>query len=521
MKSAADGLFVGFDLGTSSLKGEAVTAGGEVVARGYAAYTTVREAAGQAEQDPAAWLRAVRRVVRQLEAAAPPARWRAIGLSAMIPTLVTVDRAGAPTGPAVTWEDSRAEAQGETYRSRAVDAAAGARTTGAGVSLYEHTGQWVDGRYLLPMWMRLRATEGERAASTTRLLSAKDYLYWWLTGESATDPSTASGFGCYDLAGSRWTAAGAEAGGVIAADDAESSAGAPGTPGLPAVLPSATLRPLSAAAAARLGLPAGLPVCLGAADSVLGMFALGVSAPGEVAYITGTSSVIVGVSEELLVDARHRYLVTPLARSTHWGLEMDLLSTGSAVRWMSKLLKLGAHGEARLMELAASAPREADEVRVLPFLGGGEQGALWDPDLRGAVLDLGLSHGPAELARGLVNGIVFESRRCLDVLEQNGLSRSPIRIAGTGASAAFFRQRLADVSGRPVLFARDPERPFSALGAARVAADALGCSPAEDSAWSGSLELTEPDATQRDEWERRWTKHRGAVECLQQLYAKR
>ena len=42
MKSAADGLFVGFDLGTSSLKGVAVTAGGEVVARGHAAYTPVR-----------------------------------------------------------------------------------------------------------------------------------------------------------------------------------------------------------------------------------------------------------------------------------------------------------------------------------------------------------------------------------------------------------------------------------------------------------------------------------------------
>jgi len=511
VKAGGDGLFVGLDLGTSSLKGVAVTAGGAVVARGHAAYYTVRDAAGQAEQDPAAWLRAVKRVVRQLRAAAPPARWRAIGLSAMIPTLVTVDRAGAPTGPAVTWEDARAETESEVYRRRA----------GGGVALYERTGQWVDGRYLLPMWMRLRAAERRRAATATRLLAAKDYLFWWLTGEYATDPSTASGFGCYDLDRGRWMAVAAETGGVIAGDDAEGTAGTPGTPGLPAVLPSNTLRPLGAAAAALLGLPAGLPVCLGAADSVLGMLALGVTAPGDVAYITGTSSVIVGVSADLVVDSGHRYLVTPLARSARWGLEMDLLSTGSAVRWMGRLLKLGAHCEARLMELAASAPPEADEVRVLPFLGGGEQGALWDPDLRGTVLDLDLSHGPAELARGLVNGIVFESRRCLDVLEQSGLPRSPIRIAGAGAAAPFFRRRLADVSGRSVLFARDPERPFSALGAARVAADALGCSNAEDSTWSGPLELTEPDATLRDEWERRWTKHRSAVERVQRLYSKR
>jgi xylulokinase len=456
--------------------------------------------------------------VRQLRAAAPPGRWRGIGLSAMIPTLVTLDRAGVPTGPAVTWEDARADAQGEIYRSRAADAVSGGARSD--LSLYDRTGQWVDGRYLLPMWMRLRAAESGRAATTTRLLSAKDYLYWWLTGEFATDPSTASGFGCYDLARGRWMAAAAETGGVSAADDAAGTVGAPGTPSLPAVLPSATLRPLSSAAAERLGLPAGLPVCLGAADSVLGMVALGVDAPGDVAYITGTSSVIVGVSDDLLVDTGHRYLITPLARSSRWGLEMDLLSTGSAVRWMSRLLRLGSHGEARLMELAAAAPPEADEVRVLPFLGGGEQGALWDPDLRGTLLGLDLSHGAAELARGLVNGIVFESRRCLDVLEQNGLPRSPIRIAGEGASAPFFRRRLADVSGRSVLFARDPERPFSALGAARVAAGALGCSHAEDSAWSGPLELTEPDVTRRDEWERRWTEHRRAVERVQQLYSR-
>jgi xylulokinase len=521
VKTAGDDLFVGLDLGTSSLKGVAVTAGGEVVARGHAAYRTVREAAGQAEQDPAAWLRAVRRVVRQLRAAAPPTRWRAIGLSAMIPTLVTVDRAGAPTGPAVTWEDARAEEQGEIYRGRAAGGAPGAGASRDSVSLYERTGQWVDGRYLLPMWMRLRTIKGERAAGTDRLLSAKDHLYWWLTGEFATDPSTASGFGCYDLARGRWMAAAAEAGGVIATDDAEGSAGTPGVPGLPAVLPSVTLRPLAAVAATHLGLPAGLPICLGAADSVLGMLALGVDAPGDVACITGTSSVIAGVSEDLLVDPRHRYLVTPLARSARWGLEMDLLSTGSAVRWMSRLLRLGVHGEARLMELAASAPPEADGVRVLPFLGGGEQGALWDPDLRGTVLDLSLAHNPAALARGLVDGIVFESCRCLDVLEQNGLPRSSIRIAGAGASAAFFRRRLADASGRSVLFARDPERPFSALGAARVAAGAIGCPPAEDSAWSGPLELTVPDSTQRDEWERRWTEYRNAVECVQRLYSRR
>ena len=69
------------------------------------------------------------------------------------------------------------------------------------------TGQWVDGRYLLPMFGRIARTDPARAAATTTIASAKDYLFSWLTGELATDPSTASGYGCYELETGRWNAA--------------------------------------------------------------------------------------------------------------------------------------------------------------------------------------------------------------------------------------------------------------------------------------------------------------------------
>ena len=48
----------------------------------------------------------------------PPGRWRAIGLTGMIPTLVTLGPDGWPTGPAVTWQDSRADDLGDEFRER-------------------------------------------------------------------------------------------------------------------------------------------------------------------------------------------------------------------------------------------------------------------------------------------------------------------------------------------------------------------------------------------------------------------
>ena len=515
------GQYIGLDLGTSSLKGVAVTAKGEIVACGQAAYRTVRDEPGQAEQDPGDWVRAIRRVVQALAQDAPPSQWRALGLSGMIPTLVLADASGAPTGPAVTWEDARAGTQGAAFRG-----AAAAVLADEG-ELYRRTGQRVDGRYLLPMLMRLRESDPERVRSASWLMGAKDYLYWWLTGECATDPSTATGSGCYDLAGAAWMP---ELSAIAGAAADAGTTGRPGTPGLPGVLPPTTLRALRADVAARLGLPSGLPICLGAADSVLGMLALGATRPGDVAYVTGTSTVIAAVSERLTVGGAQRCLVTPLAGVDGWGLEMDLVSTGSAVAWLARLFGLGRGGERKLMELAAegattrsarAGPEDRSPPSFLPFLGSGEQGALWDPDLRGSILGLDLSHGPADLAAALVEGIVLESCRCLDVFEQNGLAPAPLRAAGAGASSPVLRRQLADASGRDVLFPADPECSFSALGAALIAARSLGEGPADAGVWAGPMERTTSDPSRAAWWKHRRMRHDDAVERLGRLYRQR
>ena len=365
-QGAAGDVYIGLDLGTSGLKAVALDAAGAILARGSAAYPTHRPAAGACEQDPADWRRAVERVVAQLGDVIPARRWRAIGLSGMIPTLVTLGPDGQPNGPAITWQDCRADDLGDEFRERC--GAAG---------LYQLTGQWVDGRYLLPMFGRIAEADPARAAATATIASAKDYLFAWLTGELATDPSTAAGYGCYELETGRWSVevlataglAGREAG---AGREAEPAAG----PALPAVRPSATSRPLRAEAAARLGCPP-IPVVLGAADSVLGALGLGVREPGQVAYIAGTSNVILGITGRLVLDPAHRFLVTPLAEPGRWGVEMDLLATGSAITWLTGLLG-GDLTAAGLVELAARTDPAHAPV-LLPYLSPGEQGALWDP----------------------------------------------------------------------------------------------------------------------------------------------
>jgi len=101
--AGATGVYIGLDLGTSGLKAVALTASGAIAARASVAYPTHQPAAGAYEQDTGDWLRAVAQAVTRLGLQIPVGRWRAIGLSGMIPTLVTLGRDGRPTGPAITW----------------------------------------------------------------------------------------------------------------------------------------------------------------------------------------------------------------------------------------------------------------------------------------------------------------------------------------------------------------------------------------------------------------------------------
>jgi sugar (pentulose or hexulose) kinase len=436
--TAQRGVVVGVDLGTSAIKLVAIDEDGAVLGGARRAYPTARPEPGAAEQDPQDWFSALEAALSDLANDVPPDSWIAMGLSAMLPTLVETDERGHALAPAITWEDGRAEPEAE-----ALCAAVGADT------VYRITGQRVDGRYLAPMHARL-ARLG-RAGAT--MCGAKDMLFSHLTGELLTDPSTAAGSGVYDLDADRW--------------DPELVAAAQ-VPGLPTLAPAATIRPMRSALCEHLGLPAGLPVVLGAADSVLGALGVGAVTHGDVAVIAGTSAVVLGISDAPTRDSEGRYLVTPLS-GAGWGLEMDLLAVGSAFEGVARLLGLGSPDA--LLEAAAAVHLD-DAPTFLPYLAPGEQGALWDPDLTGALHGLSLDMTAGHVGRALLTGVVVELRRCIAILADTTGRRGPVLLGGGAASSSMW-QDIADATAREV-WADPHTTDHSAVGAAILAGDAVG-----------------------------------------------
>jgi xylulokinase len=305
--------YLGIDLGTSSVKVAVIDSSGKKITNASCGYNFIGGKNSFKEQDPADWISAIRKTIEEIKLndRVDLSDVRAIGLSAQMPTLVLTDRNGRVIHPAIVWCDNRAKEIGMTLRQS------------AGERLYRESGIILDGRYLVPMFKWLQKYAPHTIPEKYRILSAKDYILFWLTGRFATDPSTASGYGVYLLKDRSFSRFFCEQFGV----DYKS---------LPKILESAgiagTLRRETG-----LGLPEGISVCVGSADSVAAVFGAGAVKDGDVCMVCGSSTAIVAVSSGALLSARENFMVTPLALPNSYGLETDILSTGSSLAFLSKL----------------------------------------------------------------------------------------------------------------------------------------------------------------------------------------
>lgn len=444
--AAARDLALGIDLGTASVKALLLDAGGRVRGRASRAYAVAAPRPGWAETDPEAWWRATQAAVRACLAAAGAARdagprVAAVGLSGQMHGAVLTRRDGTAVRPAVLWADTRSREALAAYRALPAETLrrlANPITAGmAGPTL---------------VWL-LRHEAG--ACRETRwALQPKDWLRLRLTGEAAAEPSDASATLLYDLPADRWAEE------VIAALGLPLHWFAP-------LRASHASTPLAGAAAAALGLPAGLPVAAGGGDTACAAYGTALREAGEVQVTVGSGMQVVAVRSSPDIDATGR---THLFRTVEegWYGMAAMQNGGLALEWVRSMLALGWDG---MYAEAFATPAGAEGVSFLPYLSG-ERTPLMDPDARGSFLGLTLRHGREHLARAAFEGVAFALRDGLAALEETGVRAGRLRLAGGGSLRAPWRQLLADVLGRPLDAVAVPDA--SARGAAQLGWLAVG-----------------------------------------------
>jgi sugar (pentulose or hexulose) kinase len=254
-------------------------------------------------------------------------------------------------------------------------------------------------------------------------------------------------------------------------------------------------------------------VIAGAADSLACAFGAGVTAPGPVSEMAGSSTCLNSVVAEPLPDLDVANYASPAGRAGYM-TETGINTAGEAVDWLAALAYGGRGGRPRgtdydlLDREAAAVPAGADGLLFVPVLGDGERD---DPLLRGTAVGLSLRHGRAAWARATLEGVAFGMRALLEVLGRNRAPATELRVSGRAAGLRSWNQIKADVLGIPVI--RVPGD-ATAVGITMLAGLGVGVYRDPGEAITAACHPADPvlpDRANRDRYDTLYERYRGVA----------
>jgi xylulokinase len=469
----SSGLLLGIDVGTTATKVAVFDLAGRPLAMAAARYPLVTNGAA-AEQDPADWWRATGQALASVLATINPHDLLAVCVGGQGPTMVAVDEALQPVGPALTWLDWRARPEASRL-SELAGRPLPPHAFIAKVSWLRH--EW-PARYQAARWF----------------CQAWDFVALQLTGVPAASVSPGI---------APWSAEWIEVAGL----DADRFP--------PQVLMGDSLGQVTAAAARATGLPAGLPVIGGISDYFEGLIGSGALAPGLACDHGGTSQSF-NVCWDASVQAGGIFC-TPSFTDGQWYVGGPVSTTGKALAWWCTDVLGGAPDDGVLLAEAEAVPAGSERLIFLPYLAG-ERAPLWDPTARGVFFGLGLEHRREHMTRAVLEAVAYALRHLIEHIEAAGAEVHEIRACGGQARSEAWCRIKADVTGRPLAVPEFAEA--GVLGAAMIAAVGVGAVESYASAARKMVrrrQLIFPDPARHAHYQDLYRLYRDLYEALRPL----
>lgn len=420
-------IWIGIDLGTSSVKAMAVNADGTEAAIQTRAYPLSSPRAGWVEQSPEQWWDATAEAIRAVVEQCPGATIGGFGLSGQMHGLVALDDQGQVLRPAILWNDNRNAAQVEQI----LDAVGGSE------ALLAMTGNPMLAGFTAGKILWFKQHEPELFARTARILNPKDYIRFRLTGDQVTDVSDASGTGLFDVEHRVWSDE------LLALLDIDRTL-------LPdAVESTAITGTVHAEGAARTGLPEGLPVVGGGGDAVLQTTSMAIIDEGQLGVTIGTAGIVASAADHFPGNPGSALQVSCGNAPGKWHIMGVALTTGGVLPWLAEALAPltgGTADVARVADLASDSVPGANGLQFLPYLVG-ERAPHRDPDARAALCQIDVRHTINDIARAAIEGAVLNIRQVRDLFVTMGLAVDDVRISGGATGHPIWRDTLVDVLG--------------------------------------------------------------------------
>ncbi len=437
-------MFIGIDLGTSSLKVILLDRAHRVRASASAPLTVQQPQRLWREQHSADWWTACQQALAAALAQAhtegiAATSIEAIGLTGQMHGATLLDDQGTVLRPAILWNDGRAHQECKELE-RLVPASR------------QITGNLMMPGFTAPKLLWLARHEADIFRRIAKVLLPKDYLRWCLTGDFASDMSDAAGSLWLDVRRRDWS------------DDLLKATGL-----TRAQMPSLHEGPevtgyLSADLARRFGLRQ-VPVVAGASDNAAGALGAGVVRPGEAMLSLGTSGVFFVATDGFRSNPAQAVHSFCHALPGTWHLMSVMLSAAACLDFSARLT--GQHDVSVLLAEAEQRGIHSDTPLFLPYLNG-ERTPHNNPAAQAVLFGMSASTDRSDVVNATLEGVGHGLAQGMAALESTGVAAHSISLIGGGSRSAYWAQMIADLSGKTLLRRADGEVGPS-LGAAQLA----------------------------------------------------
>ncbi len=487
-------LFIGIDIGTSSIKVVAVDFAGEVLAVSNTPISLNVPFAGWCEQNPEDWWSATCASIRQALVNIDTPEIFGIGLSGQMHSLVALDVNHQVLRPSILWNDVRTKTEADSI-IEIVGEDALRRFTG-NPSLEGFTATKL-------MWMR--SHEPALFDRLKHVLMPKDYIRLRLTGQIASDPSDASGTLLFDVANNRWSS---EILSSLAFD--------------PELFPnifesSEIVGSVTSKASIETGLKEGIPVVTGGADNAMAALSAGVYTSGSLLISLGTSGTVVAPIRSATSDPETRIHLMRHAIPETWYLMGVVLSAGAALDWWRR-----SSGRVKFDQLILEADLTeagSEGVTFLPYLTG-ERTPHADANARGVFFGIHSGIERPHMTRAVMEGVTFALNDSLGLIKNLDVNISEATVVGGGANSFIWLQMLSDVMNLPLRTLTPNDG--APLGGAMLASVGTGVyDNVSDvfAAWTNDSSVVSPDVSKRQSYDDAYARYRSLYPALRGIFS--
>jgi gluconokinase len=428
--------YIGIDIGTTSTKAVVFAPDGQVLFQVSRNYDMFHPEPNWSIQKPSDLVQAVQECIKYATENHYPVF---IAFSSAMHSLLLINEAGEPLTDCLLWADNRAEEQANQLKQ-----------SPHGKRMYEQTGIPLHSFSPFTKLLWFKETHPELFAQAYKFISAKEYVWYQLTGKFQVDSSMASGTGLMNLHTLDWEPEILDFLGIQVAQLSE------------IVPPTYTAK----------GQNAQYTFVIGAGDGPLASLGTGAMNPGKMALTIGTSGAVRLPVAQPVVDPYMRTQCYHLIDDQY--LTLGAVNNGAVVlQWLKEsVLKTNASFDF-LFDQAAEVAPGADGLLFIPYLLG-ERAPIWDSSVKGSLIGMTINHEQAHFVRATLEGIVLGLFHVTEVLIPMAAERQKIelRVSGGFAKSELWLQIVADIFQMKVSLAQTVEG--SAWGAVLLGFKAFG-----------------------------------------------